>query len=255
MKYVDLNADVGESFGAYTLGNDEEIMKYISSANIACGMHAGDPLVMEKTVRLAKKYGVSIGAHPGYPDLQGFGRRIMQMNPEEIKAYLIYQIGALRAFVNREGLELQHVKVHGALYNLALVNEDIAKAIVEATREIDQNLILYAPFNSQMCKQANNLKVKVGKEFFADRAYNSNGLLVDRKLKGAVLHDSKLIVGRVLQLIKFGKVQTIEGEEITMEANTICLHGDNPEAINLAKSLGIVLNNEGINIRPLKEWL
>lgn len=255
MKYLDLNADVGESFGNYTVGNDEEIMKFITSANIACGMHAGDPLVMEKSITLAKKYSVGIGAHPGYPDLQGFGRRYMQMSLKEIKACIIYQIGALQAFVHREGLRLQHVKMHGALYNLALKDEQVAQTVVEVVKEVDKNLIIFAPFNSQMGKLAEESGLKVGREFFADRAYDKEGFLVDRRKEGALILDKELVVERVLYLVKKGKVITMEGEHLPFTADTICLHGDTLEAVNLAQHLQQNLKDNEITIKPLGGWL
>lgn len=255
MKYLDLNADVGESFGIYTVGSDEEIMKFITSANIACGMHAGDPLVMEKSITLAKKYSVGIGAHTGYPDLQGFGRRYMQMSLKEIKACIIYQIGALQAFIHREGLKLQHVKMHGALYNLALKDEQVAQTVVEVVKEVDKNLIIFAPFNSQMGKLAEESGLKVGREFFADRAYDKEGFLVDRRKEGALILDKELVVERVLYLVKKGKVITIEGEHLPFTADTICLHGDTPEAVSLAQHLQQNLKDNEITIKPLGGWL
>ncbi len=255
IKYIDLNSDVGESFGTYAIGRDEEIMKFITSANIACGMHAGDPLVMEKTVSLAKIYGVAIGAHPGYPDLQGFGRRLLHMNSREIKAYIIYQIGALQAFAAREGIKLQHVKVHGALYNLTMKDEIAAQAVVESVKEVDRDLIILTPFNSQMGKIARESGLKVCREFFADRAYDKDGFLIDRRREGALILDKEVVAERVLYLMKEEKVKTIEGEELPFEVDTICLHGDTPEAVNLAQHLCQTLKENWISLKPFGEWL
>ena len=179
-KKVDLNSDLGESFGLYKIGNDENVLKYVTSANIACGMHAGDPVVMSKTVKMATENGVGIGAHPGYPDLQGFGRRNMNLTPEEITAFVVYQVGALQTFAKSEGQKLQHVKAHGALYNMAAKDIKIARAIAEGIKLVDPNLIFMALAGSKMVEAAQDAGLKVAQEIFADRAYNSDGTLVAR---------------------------------------------------------------------------
>ena len=198
---VDLNADLGESFGNYTCGMDEEVIPYISSANVACGFHASDPLVMSKTVKLAKKSGVSIGAHPGYPDLVGFGRRNMDVKPEEVKAMIQYQVGALQAFCTANGCKLKHVKPHGAMYNMAAKDEKLAHAIAEGIYEVDSELTLLGLANSFLISAAKETGLKAANEVFADRAYNSDGTLVKRGLEGAVITDENIAISRVLQIL------------------------------------------------------
>jgi UPF0271 protein len=253
MTEIDLNCDVGESFGAYKLGFDEEIIKHVSSANIACGFHAGDPVVMQRTIKLAKKYGVKVGAHPGYPDLLGFGRRNMAVAPAEVKSYLIYQIGALQAFARVEGLELQHVKPHGALYNMAVENPKLAQAIAEAVRSLDERLILVVLAGSPWVNIAKGQGLRVAGEAFADRAYSADGSLVPRSRPGAVINDKKEVAGRVIRMIEEGRVKAITGEDITIKADTICLHGDTPGVLELAIHLRRALRDRGINVAPLED--
>lgn len=250
---MDLNADVGESFGTYKLGMDENVMKYISSANIACGMHAGDPLVMRDTISLAVKYGVSVGAHPGYPDLQGFGRRNMVMSPAEVKAYVIYQVGALIAFAGAAGVKVAHVKPHGAMYNMAAKDPALSMAVAEAIKAVDPELILLALAGSEMVKAAQSVGLKVAQEVFADRAYNPDSTLVRRGQPGAVIHDPEAAIPRVVRMVTEGKVQAITGEDIPIRADSICVHGDNPEAIELVKRIRSALEDAGVAIRPLVE--
>lgn len=246
---IDLNSDLGESFGAYKIGNDEAVLKFISSANIACGFHAGDPLVMKTTVAEAIKNKVSIGAHPGFPDLMGFGRRQMSISTEELKAYILYQVGALKAFTEAEGGTLQHVKLHGALYNMAAESEILSRAFCEAILALDPNLTILALSGSQMIQSAKILGLKTASEVFADRAYTKNGQLVSRQLEGAVIHDQKSILERVIQMVKQGKVKTLEGDWISIEVDSICLHGDHPEAVALSKAIRESLINEGCIIK------
>ncbi len=253
MAEIDLNCDVGESFGAYKLGFDEEIIQHVSSANIACGFHAGDPMVMQQTMKLAKTYEVKVGAHPGYPDLLGFGRRDMAVTPAEVKSYLIYQIGALQAFARVEGLELQHVKPHGALYNMAVENPKLAQAIAEAVRSLDEALILVALAGSAWVDIAKEQGLRVAGEAFADRAYSADGSLVPRSQPGAVIRDKKKVAERVIRMIEEGQVEAITGEDITIKADTICLHGDTPGALDLAIHLRGALQDRGINIAPLED--
>jgi len=253
MAEIDLNCDVGESFGAYKLGFDEEIIKHVSSVNIACGFHAGDPAVMQQTIKLAKTYGVKVGAHPGYPDLPGFGRRNMAMTPEEVKSCLIYQIGALQAFARVEGLELQHVKPHGALYNMAVENPQLAQAIAEAVRSLDEGLILVVLAGSAWVNIAKEQGLRVAGEAFADRAYSADGSLVPRSQPGAVINDRKEVAERVIRMIEEGRAKAITGEDITIKADTICLHGDTPGILELAIHLRGALQDRGINIAPLEE--
>ena len=235
MSCVDLNCDLGESFGAYTIGLDAQVIPHVSSVNIACGYHAGDPVVMEKTVALAKEHGVAIGAHPGFPDLMGFGRRPMNITPAEAVAYVKYQMGALLAFVQPQGLKLQHVKPHGALYNMAAKDEALAKAIAQSVASVDSNIRL--------------MGLPVISEVFADRAYNDDGSLVNRKLPGAVIHDAQQAAARAVMMAKEHKVISINSKEIPLQADSICVHGDNAQAIELVCTIRSALQAEGIAIK------
>jgi UPF0271 protein len=255
MYKVDLNSDIGESFGDYKLGMDEEVLKHISSANIACGYHAGDPLTMDKTVKAAVKENAAIGAHPGFPDLMGFGRREMKITAEEAKCYVKYQIGALWAFARSMGVNLQHVKVHGALYNMAARDAEFARAIAEAIYETDRDLILVGLANSEMIKAGENLNLKVANEVFADRAYNADGTLVSRKKEGAMIHDEEEAISRVLRMVKEGKVTSITGEDISIQADTICVHGDNPRAVAFVEKIRCALQAEGVSVVPMGSFI
>ncbi len=252
---VDLNSDLGESFGRYKLGLDEEVMKYITSANIATGWHAGDPIVMRKTVRLAKENGVAVGAHPGYPDLMGFGRRYMKLSPEEARNYVLYQIGALYAFVKAEGLELQHVKPHGALYNALVKEEELARAVIEGIADFDRKLIFVTLSGSRAAEIAEEMGVKVAHEVFADRAYNPDGTLVSRSKPGAVIGDAEEIVERVVSMVKDGGVKAINGEWVELKVDTICVHGDNPKAVEIASMVRKALEAEGVKVVPMGEFI
>lgn len=249
MKRVDLNSDVGESFGAYRLGEDEEVLKYVTSANIACGFHAGDPVVMEKTVELAVKNGVAVGAHPGYPDLMGFGRRDMKVALGEAKAYVKYQIGALSAFATAKDVRVQHVKVHGALYNMAAVGCDLAKAIAEAVYEVDREIILLALAKSQMVKAAEDIGLKTAEEVFADRAYNDDGTLVPRNKPGAMIDDEDEAIYRIIRMIDEGVVESVGGKEVEIKADSVCVHGDNPKAVSFVKRIRRELDANGIEVK------
>ncbi|MDP0489032.1 MAG: 5-oxoprolinase subunit PxpA [Fusobacterium sp. JB020] len=248
---IDLNCDLGESFGVYKIGMDEEVLKYISSANVACGWHAGDSVVMGKTVELAKKNNVAVGAHPGFPDLVGFGRRTLNVSPKELKSYVKYQVGALLAFTKSEGLKMQHVKPHGAMYNMAAKDYNLALAIAEAIKEVDDSLILMGLANSEMIRAGKDVGIKVANEVFADRAYNDDGTLVSRALEGAVIHDKDLAISRVIRMVKEGKVESINGKDIDLVPQSICIHGDNPEALEFAKNIREALVKEGIEISSL----
>ncbi len=255
---IDLNSDVGESFGAYKIGLDEEIIPLISSANIACGFHAGDPIVMAKTVSLAAEKGVGIGAHPGLPDLMGFGRRTMDVSLAEIGHYVAYQVGALQAFAKQRGFSLQHVKPHGALYNMAVKNPEISNAIAQVISQLDENLILVALAGvngNELASIAQKHSIRVAFEFFADRAYNPDGSLVNRKLSGAVLHDDETVAQRIIKLAREGSVTAMDGTEIELKADTICVHGDNPQALSLVKRIRDSLMNSGIEIAPMGAFL
>jgi 5-oxoprolinase (ATP-hydrolysing) subunit A len=258
MNTIDLNSDVGESFGNYKLGLDEEVIPLISSANIACGYHAGDPGVMRSTVALARKYGIGLGAHPGLPDLVGFGRRNIDVTLEEIKDFVAYQIGALQAVATLQGGRLQHVKPHGALYNMAVRNPAIWDAVAEVLAGLDDRLILFVLAGSDRSELeaiGRRRGIRIAFEFFADRAYNTDGSLVSRKLPGAVIHDHDLVAAKVLNFVQEGRVKTIEGPEIELKAETICVHGDNPQALALVKTIRETLKSTGVAIRPPSEFL
>ena len=248
---VDLNSDLGESFGAYTIGLDQEVIQYVSSANVACGYHAGDPLVMSRTVAAAKAAGVAVGAHPGYPDLMGFGRRNMVCSPQEVKAYVQYQMGALMAFTAAAGLRLQHCKPHGSLYNMAARDMDLALAIAQGVAAVDKDVILLGLAGSKLLEAGRQAGLRVASEVFADRAYQADGSLVPRSQPGAVLHDKDATIARTVRMVKNGTVTAITGEEIPIAADSICVHGDNPSAVEFVKSIRAALEAEGVAIAPL----
>jgi 5-oxoprolinase (ATP-hydrolysing) subunit A len=255
---IDLNSDVGESFGNYTIGLDQDVIPLISSANIACGFHAGDPAVMRRTVAIARENGVAIGAHPGFPDLVGFGRRTLDASLEEIKDYVTYQIGALQAFAAAEGVKLQHVKPHGALYNMAVKNAAIWEAVAEAIATVDARLILYvlaAKDRENLAAIGARYGIRIAYEFFGDRAYNSDGSLVSRKEPGAVIHDNETVAEKILKMVKEGQVVCKDGSEIELTADTICVHGDNPSALSLVKKIRETLQVAGVEIAPPETFL
>jgi len=249
---VDLNSDLGESYGSYAIGCDEEVLKYISSANIACGWHGGDPVVIEKTVKLAKANNVAIGAHPSYPDLMGFGRRKMVLSPNELKAYTKYQIGAFWAFAKSNDLQIAHVKPHGAMYNDAAADYNIARMIAEAIFEIDPNIALMALANSQMIEAANDIGLRAISEVFADRAYEDDGSLMPRNKPGALIHDESICIERIMQMLKEGSVSSASGKLVKVKADSICVHGDNPSALLFVKKITETLKDESIIIAPCK---
>ena len=244
---VDLNCDLGESFGRYTLGQDAEIMPLITSANVACGFHAGDPSVMHSTVRLVKKYNVALGAHPGYPDLQGFGRRKIHLNPQEIMDVVIYQVGALSAFAAAEGIALTHVKPHGALYNLSSKDIMAAKAVAQAVHHVDPSLILVGLAGSVLVEAGEVLGLQVAGEGFPDRAYLPGGRLMPRGQEGAVIHDPEVVAANALRLVKEGL--KINGEKTKID--TLCLHGDNQHAVENARRVRHVLETAGVTISTM----
>ncbi|HWR12622.1 MAG TPA: 5-oxoprolinase subunit PxpA [Rectinemataceae bacterium] len=247
---IDLNADVGESFGAYSMGNDAALLGLVSSANIACGAHAGDPSVMRRTIADAIACGASLGAHPGYPDLQGFGRRSMAMSESEVYGWVLYQIGALQTFARAAGSSLRHVKPHGALYNDAAKNLALARGIARAVHAAGGDLCLVGLPDCEMERAAKAAGIAYAREFFADRAYEDDGSLVPRSREGAVLHDEDLCVRRVLRLVAEGRVETASGKIIPISAETICLHGDNEKAVVFARLLTRALKDKGVEIRP-----
>ena len=255
---IDLNSDVGESFGNYNIGMDDEVIPLISSANIACGFHGGDPGVMRRTIALASENGVAVGAHPGFPDLLGFGRRNMDVSLDEIRDYVTYQVGAIQAFACAQGLSLQHVKPHGALYNMAVQNPAIWEAVAEAVAALDKNLILFVlagDNRSDLEALGTKYGIRIGFEFFGDRAYNRDGSLVSRKLPGAVIHDQQMVAEKVLKMVQEGKVVCIDGSEIDLAADTICVHGDNPSALALIKKMRETLEAAGIEITHAGSFL
>jgi UPF0271 protein len=252
---IDMNSDVGESFGVYKLGLDEEVIPHITSANIACGFHAGDPGVMRKTVALAKSYGVEVGAHPGYPDLMGFGRRNVDATLDEIQDYMVYQTGALQAFAQSDGLKLQHVKAHGSLYNMAVANPKIWEAMAEAIARVDRDIILVVLASSKrepLLEIGKRHGIRIAFEAFPDRAYNKDGSLVSRREKGAVLHDHEIVAKRALKMALEGKVIALDGTEVELKADTLCVHGDNPAAVEMVKRIRQELKEAGVTVLPMK---
>jgi UPF0271 protein len=248
---IDLNCDMGESFGVYKMGLDEEVIKYISSASIACGFHAGDPMWMRRTVRLAEEHGVAVGAHPSYPDLAGFGRRNVDATPQQVKDDLVYQMGALQAFT--EAGSLQHVKPHGAMYNRAVDDEELARAICEAVIEVDPGMVLVALAGSRWASIAGDMGLRVATEIFADRAMNADGTLVPRSQPSAVLHDVDDVAERSVRMVTEGKARAITGEDIDVRAASLCIHGDTPGAVKMAAAVRKGLEAEGVAIVPMGE--
>ena len=251
MYKVDLNSDLGESFGRYTLGMDADILQLVSSANVACGYHASDPLVMNKTIAMAKETGVRVGAHPGFPDLMGFGRRNMDVSPAEAKAYTLYQLGALDAFCKAHGVKMQHVKPHGAMYNMAGKDYALSKAICEAIYEYDKDLIVMALSGGELVHAAEDMGLKVAREVFADRAYEEDGSLVNRRKEGAMITDENEAIARVVRMIKEQKVTAITGKDIPIKADSVCVHGDGVKALAFVKKIRETLTAEGVEILPL----
>jgi 5-oxoprolinase (ATP-hydrolysing) subunit A len=249
---IDLNADLGESFGRWTLGHDAEMMQSISSANVACGFHAGDPGVMRETVRLAKAHGVAVGAHPGFPDLVGFGRRNMAATPREVEDFIIYQVGALAGIAAAEGVRLQHVKPHGALYNMAVRDRALADAIARGVAAVDKSLILFGLPKSELLRAAQAAGLPVAAEGFADRSYEPDGSLTPRDRQGAVIHDPSAVVRRAVRMARDEIVTTTNGEDIAMYVRTICTHGDTPGSHELTRLLRAGLERDGVKVAPLK---
>ena len=245
---ADLNCDMGESFGAYTIGADEAVMPSITSANVACGYHGGDPGVMRRTVRLAREAGVAVGAHPGFPDLQGFGRRDMRFAPQDAEDLVLYQIGALAAIARAEGVRLSHVKPHGALYNMAVRDRSLADAVARAVSAFDPSLIFFALPGSELARAGAALGLTIAFEGFADRAYEPDGSLTPRSRAGAVIHDLDAVVTRVVRLILDGEVVATDGSTLAMHVDTICVHGDTPGAQALARAIRSGLERAGVTV-------
>ena len=253
--YIDINCDMGESYGRWTLGNDEGVMPHITSANIACGFHGGDPHVMRKTVELALKHGVAIGAHPGLPDLMGFGRRRMEVSPQEIKDIHRYQVGALGAFVKAAGTTLQHVKAHGIQYHMFEENLELARASAEQVLELDPSLILMVMAMTKYDAEARKTKARVAAEGFADRVYADDGQLVSRKLgKDALVSDPAKAAEQAVRMVMEQKVKTITGKTITAKVDTICIHGDSPGADKIVAAVREGLVKAGATVKPLRDW-
>ncbi|MEO6633890.1 MAG: 5-oxoprolinase subunit PxpA [Mucilaginibacter sp.] len=249
MQVIDLNCDMGEAFGNYPMPNDGILMDYISSVNIACGFHAGDPGVMQHTVKMAIQKGVAIGAHPGLPDLQGFGRKEMKISANEAYQMTLYQVGALYGFVKAAGGKLHHVKAHGALYNMAAKDTALAKAIVEAVHDFDSTLILYALAGSEMIEAAKKTGLVTASEVFADRTYQDDGSLTPRTQGNALITDEQQSIAQVLMMVKQQQVVSVNKKNIPLKAETLCLHGDGLHAVEFAKMIRLKLQSEGIIIK------
>ncbi|MGK5507860.1 LamB/YcsF family protein [Brevibacillus formosus] len=248
MKSVDLNCDMGEGFGAYQIGNDLAILRYVSSANVACGFHAGDPGTMRKTVQMALEAGVAIGAHPGFADLVGFGRRNMEISPEEAYDLVVYQIGALQAFVRAEGGVMHHVKPHGALYNMAATRPALAESIALAIYKVNPELVLYGLAGSELTRAGEKIGLATAHEVFADRTYQQDGTLTPRNQPNALITDQQQSLQQVIRMIREGSVLTQQGVDIPIQADSICLHGDGPHALEFAQSIREALLGAGITI-------
>lgn len=248
---VDINCDLGESFGRYKLGEQKEILKYVTSANIACGFHAGDPSVMRETVKLAIDNGVKIGAHPGLPDLNGFGRREMNITPQEAYDMVVYQIGALNAFLATFGETMQHVKPHGALFNMAAKDAKLAEAIAQAVYDVSPSLILFGLANSESTKAAEKIGLHTAHEVFADRTYQADGSLTSRLQNDALITDTDQSVAQVVRMVTEGKVTSQQNTEVDIQADTVCIHGDGEHAVAFAKKIRETLSNNQINVTAL----
>lgn len=253
MYRVDLNSDLGESFGRYTIGSDDKIIPLITSANVACGYHASDPVVMDKTLAMAREAGIRVGAHPGYPDLMGFGRRNLNVTPEEARAYTLYQLGALDAFCRAHQLKMQHVKPHGAFYNMAAKDYELSKAICQAVKEFDDRLIVLALSGGELARAAKDMGLRTALEVFADRAYEEDGSLVNRRKEGAMVTDENIAIARVVRMIKEKKVTAITGKDIPIQADSVCVHGDGAKALAFVEKIRRTLTEEGIEICSLDE--
>ncbi len=248
---IDINCDMGESFGVYKLGRDQEVMDFISSANVACGWHGGDPMVMEQTVRIAKEKKVAVGAHPGYPDLLGFGRRKMDLTLKEIENYMLYQMGALYAFAKSHGLPLQHIKAHGALGNVAFVDLETSKAIARAALRFSKEIIFVALAGTVMVQAAKEVGVRFVEEVYADRVYNPDGTLQSRKIAGSVIHDPEKAARQALTMVREGYVVAHDGSKVRVKPETLCVHGDTPTAISILQKIRDELKKASIEIHPM----
>ncbi|MBQ6440155.1 MAG: LamB/YcsF family protein [Mogibacterium sp.] len=252
MYSVDLNSDIGEGFGAYTMGDDNEILKYITAAQVACGWHAGDPMIMDKVVRTAAERGVAVGAHPSFPDLMGFGRRKMKISFEEAKNYVKYQVGALSAFTKTYGVKIHHLAPHGAMGNMCQDDRELARAICEAVYDIDPEIIIYYCAGAVLGEEAEKMGLRTACEIFADRAYEDDLSLRSRKLPGAMITDEEESIRRCIRMVKEGKVTSYSGKELDIKGDTLCVHGDGPKAIAFVKRIREEFEKEGIEIRTFR---
>jgi UPF0271 protein len=245
---IDINCDMGESYGAWKMGEDAAVMPYITSANVACGFHGGDPGTIRSTVKLALEHGVAIGAHPSLPDLQGFGRRVMKISPQDMYDLVLYQAGAVEAFARAAGARLHHVKCHGALYNMAANDAGLAEAMARAVKDLGGGLILYALSNSLMMKTAKKLGIRVAGEVFADRGYADDGTLAPRGSPGAMIEDAALAAQRAVSMVEDGYVTALSGVRVPVAPDTLCLHGDQPGAVAFAKAIRTAFSEHGIAV-------
>lgn len=247
---IDLNCDMGESFGAWKMGHDEQVLAYVTSANIACGFHAGDPAVMRQTVKAAINHGVALGAHPGLPDLMGFGRRNLDIGAQGAYDLVVVQVGALAGVAASQGGRLNHVKAHGALYTMAVRDKALARAIAQAVYDVDPSLVFFGLAASVMIDQAKEVGLQVAQEVFADRTYQNDGSLTPRVQPDAMIEDPDVSIRQVLRMIKEEKVRTVQGDDIHVHADTLCIHGDQPGAVVFAKAIRQALQAENIEVRP-----
>jgi UPF0271 protein len=248
---IDINSDVGESFGAYTIGHDAGLMKAITSANVAAGFHGGDPSVLRATIRMAKAHGVAVGAHPGLPDLVGFGRRELNVTPAEAEDLVLYQVAAVAGIARAEGIALQHVKPHGALFNMAVRNRELADAIARSVAAFDRTLILFGLPRSEILAAGLAAGLRVAAEVFADRAYERDGSLASRRKPGAVIHDAEAVVARAVRMVKDRSVVAMDGSEVALDVDTICVHGDTPGSDVLAAKIRAGFEGAGITVKPI----
>ena len=248
---VDINSDVGESFGAYSIGHDTGLMKSITSANIAAGFHAGDPSVLRDTIRMARAHGVAVGAHPGFPDLVGFGRRELNVSAREAEDLVLYQVAAVAGVASAEGMRIQHVKPHGALFNMAVTNAELASAIARAVAAFDPTLVLFGLPGSEILKAGRSEGLRVAAEVFADRAYEPDGSLASRRKPGSVIHDPETVVARAVRMVKDRTVLAVDGSVVPLQADTICVHGDTPGSDDLAASIRAGLERAGITVKAV----
>ena len=254
--FVDLNSDMGESFGVYKMGNDADMLGIVSSANVACGFHAGDPLVMAETVANALENKVDVGAHPSLFDVWGFGRRVIRgESPEEIEKQIVYQIGALQAIATHGGHKVTHVKTHGALGNMAAVDAELAAALARGVKKVDRELIFVAIAGTELERAGQAAGLRVAREVYADRTYQDDGLLTPRKMPGAVLHEAEFAARRALQMVEEQAIRSLNGVKIPVKIDTICVHGDNPAAVGMARAVRDTLQRAGVTIRPMSQFI